>query len=128
MSTKELHALRLIAVIFVGLATFQAASGRWVSSAAVLGLLLVFSVGVALRSKKLPAAQEEPEEAEARIRRNAARVMPLLLVLFIGLIVHDLIDEDWAGAGYAAFCVGVVVIALYLNRRWLSEARPRPKA
>jgi Na+-driven multidrug efflux pump len=127
MSNSELRALRLSAVILIGIATFQAAAGRWASAAAVLGLLLIFSVGVVWRSKRSPAPQVEPEEAEARVRRLAARVMPLLLVFFIALTVYNVIDGDWFGAGHAAFCFAVALIGLYLNRRWLAQ-RPRRKA
>jgi len=125
MSSNELRTLRFIAVIFVGMAAFQAASGQWASAGAALGLLLVFSVGVILRSRRFPTPQVEPEEAEARIRRIAARVMPLFLVFFVALAVYDIVDDDWFGAGHAGFCFGVALVGLYLNRRWLSEVRPR---
>ena len=80
MNPEELRSLRLIAIFFVGIAAFLAATGRWASAGAVLVLLLVFSAIVVWRSKRFDSFSAEPKEGEVRTRRMIARALPVLLV------------------------------------------------
>ena len=63
----------------------------------------------------------DPRESELRTRRLIARALPLLLIFFVALAIYDAIDGDWFGTVWAAVCLGVALVCLQMNRRWLSR-------
>jgi hypothetical protein len=68
--------------------------------------------------------RQSRKEGEARTRRLISRVLPFLLIFFVGLAVYDIVDGDWLGAGYIAVCFVAGLVGLFLNRRRLSEIEP----
>ncbi len=125
MNSTNLRTLRLIAAFVVGIAAFLAAKGEWASVGAALCLLLFFSAVVVWRTRRFSNPQPEPKDGEAGTRELISRVLPFLLILFVGLAVYDIVDEDWFGAGYAGVCFGAGLVGLFLNRRRLSEIESR---
>lgn len=124
MPPAELRTLRLIAFVVTGIAALQAAQGSWVTAGMTLVALLAFSVIAVWRSKSRTPATERPEEEEIQTRKVIARVVPFLLIFFVGFGVLTAVDSDWFGTVWAGICFGVAAIGAQMNRRRLSELSP----
>lgn len=60
-------------------------------------------------------------DREIRTRRAIARALPFLLAFFVVYGGFYAVDGEWGGVGWAGFCFVAALVALLMNRRWLSE-------
>jgi hypothetical protein len=103
---------------FLGFSAFEAARGEWATAAAALVAVGLFWA-LARQIDRHRSIWGTDGDAEARRRQLSIRALPFFIVIFAVMAIHDLVENDWLGALFAAGCLGGVSVGLWTKRRQL---------